>query len=169
MIGTVIGDVVGSVYEFDNIRRKDFPLFSEECEATDDSIMAIAVADAIMEAQDKGAPFQQVLCEKFRSYGARYPYPMGSYGGNFSLWLRDENMGPYNSCGNGSAMRVAACGFAAKSLEEARELAAQSAAVTHNRPDGIAGAQAVAEAIFLARHGGSKQDIENAVKQACIP
>ena len=165
MIGTVIGDVVGSVYEFDNIRRKDFPLFSEECEATDDSIMAIAVADAIMEAQDKGAPFQQVLCEKFRSYGARYPYPMGSYGGNFSLWLRDENMGPYNSCGNGSAMRVAACGFAARNLEEARELAAQSAAVTHNHPDGIAGAQAVAEAIFLARHGGSKQDIENAVKQ----
>ena len=76
MIGTVIGDVVGSVYEFDNIRRKDFPLFSEDCEATDDSIMAIAVADAIMEAQDKGAPFQQVLCEKFRSYGARCPVPI---------------------------------------------------------------------------------------------
>ena len=165
MIGTVVGDVVGSIYEFDNIRTKVFPLFSESCEATDDSIMAIAVADAIMESEDKGIPFQVVLCNKFREYGARYPFPMGGYGGNFAMWLRNKNHGPYGSCGNGSAMRVAACGFAAKTEEEARNLAYMSAYVTHNHPDGIAGAQAVAEAIFVAKCGGRKRDIEAAVKR----
>ena len=165
MVGTVIGDIVGSIYEFNNIKTKNFVFFGSGCEATDDSIMAIAVADAIMESQDSGKPFKDVLRKKFVEYGRKYPWPMGGYGGRFKQWLVSSVHTPYNSCGNGSAMRVAACGFAAKTVEEARELAKQSAEITHNHPDGIAGAQAVAEAIFLAKSGCSKAEIANAVKK----
>lgn len=164
MIGVVVGDVVGSIYEFNNIKTKNFPLFSKQCEATDDSIMAIAVADAIMEHEDTNVSFRNLVIKKFKEYGRKYPFPMGGYGGHFGAWLRNLYSRPYGSCGNGSAMRVAACGFAARTLSEARELAKISAEVTHDHPDGIAGAQAVSEAIFIARNGGCKKDIEKAVE-----
>ena len=164
MIGTVVGDVVGSIYEFDNIRTKEFSFIVGRCKVTDDSIMALAVADAIMVHKETGRDFRETLIDKFHEFGDMYPYPMGGYGGRFNQWLRTHSRLPYGSCGNGSAMRVAACGFAAESVEEARKLARASADVTHNDVDGIAGAQAVAEAIYLAKNGSDKQSIEAAVK-----
>lgn len=164
MVGIVIGDIVGSVYEFNNIKTKNFPFMRKQCEATDDSIMALALADAIMESEDTGIDLHDVVIEKFVKYGKKYPFPMGGYGGKFAQWLRSEYHLPYYSCGNGSAMRVGACGFAASTVEEARELAKISAEVTHNHPDGIAGAQAVAEAIYLGKNGYSKDEIRAAVE-----
>lgn len=159
MYGCIIGDIAGSKYEFNNIKTKDFPLFSPGCSYTDDSLMTIAVANALVRAQESRLPFRSVLVEEMQSLGRKYPYPQGGYGGRFAGWLRSHDPKPYNSFGNGSAMRVSPCGVFAVTLEEALELAKASAEVTHNHPEGIKGAQAVAAAIFLARSGSSKEEI----------
>ena len=166
MYGAFIGDIVGSKYEFDNIKTKNFPLFAPDCDYTDDTIMTVAVAKAILlsrqeqyAANGKGKGFRDFLVETMQDFGRKYPHPMGAYGGKFSLWLRQRNPQPYGSYGNGSAMRVSPCALAAVSLEEALALARASAAVTHNHPEGIKGAEAVAAAIFLARKGSSKEEI----------
>lgn len=153
LMGAVIGDVVGSRYEFNNIHTKDFPILSSGCDYTDDTIMTVAVADALMESRTSDKPFAACVIASMQRYGKSYPHPKGSYGGRFSNWLRSSEPQPYNSYGNGSAMRVSACGFAANSLEEAMTLAKESAEVTHNHPEGIKGAQAVAAAIYLAGTG----------------
>lgn len=167
MYGTFIGDIVGSKYEFDNIKTKDFPLFSKECDYTDDTVMTVAVAKAIMLSReeryakgDKGKSFSEILVESMQEFGRKYPNPKGAYGGSFGLWLRDPNPRPYGSYGNGSAMRVAPCGLAAVSMTEALALARTSACVTHNHPEGVKGAQAVAASIFLAKCGKSKSEIK---------
>lgn len=151
MIGAIIGDIVGSIYEFDNVKTTRFPLFSKESSYTDDSIMTVAVADWLLHGGN--------LSEIMQRYGRKYPCPMGGYGGRFSSWLRELNPQPYNSWGNGSAMRVSAVGWFFDSLEKTLDVAEESAAVTHNHPEGIKGAQATAAAIFLARTGKSKDDI----------
>lgn len=169
MLGAIVGDVVGSPFEYDRHREeahsKKFPLVSDRSYVTDDSILTLAVADAIMDSMpQRGA---KVSPEKFKAYTARsirrigLMYPGAGYGIRFSGWLMDDTAKPYNSCGNGSAMRVSPVGWAFDTLEDTEKFAEASAAITHNHPEGIKGAQAVAGAIFLARTGSSKQDIKN--------
>ena len=166
MYGAMIGDIVGSKYEFDNIKTKEFPVFSQGCDYTDDSVMTAAVAKAILlsreaQSRNENRTFEFFLIQQMRSFGARYPYPQGAYGGRFVQWLRAKYPEPYHSFGNGSAMRVSPCALVAVTLEEAQALARISAKVTHNHPEGIKGAEAVASAIFLAKTGCSKEEIKD--------
>ena len=151
MLGAIIGDIVGSVYEFDNIKTKDFELFKPDCRFTDDTVMTCAVADAIMNG---GSEKDFILSMK--KYGRMYPH--AGYGGRFRVWLRSMDTKPYNSFGNGSAMRVSPCawvmdcGFCARTgMWPNRDLARLSASVTHNHPEGIKGALVGCDAIFMAR------------------
>jgi len=159
MIGAIIGDIAGSTYEFHNIKTKNFPLFAPHSTFTDDSLMTVAVGAALMKAKEQGADFSLLVMDKMRAIGRKYPHPMGGYGSRFGAWLRAETPKAYHSFGNGSAMRVSPCALAADSLEEALELAKISAAVTHDHPEGIKGAQAVSAAIYLARSGAKKTEI----------
>ena len=153
MIGALAGDIIGSVYEFNNIKTKEFPLFCIESSYTDDSIMTIAVADWLLHGGD--------LVRVMQYYGSKYPFPMGGYGARFNKWLHEKNPKPYNSWGNGSAMRVSPVGWYFDSLEETINVAEETAVVTHNHPEGIKGAQATASAIYLARKGKSKEYIRS--------
>ena len=172
MFGAFIGDIVGSKYEFNSIKTKKFPLFSRGCDYTDDTIMTVAVAKAIMlshqeqfEKSENGKGFQEFLVEIMQDYGRRYPNPTGAYGGSFAKWLRQSNPKPYGSYGNGSAMRVSPCGLAAVTMDEALALARASACVSHNHPEGIKGAEAVSAAVFLAKSGKSKEEIRKYVSE----
>lgn len=170
-LGALIGDTIGSVYEFDNIKTTDFPLFSRKSNYTDDSIITMAVASWLTQTDRS----QDALEEKLVDFAMRTPCPMGGYGESFRLWafcperlrdfdgnlFEDGKRHPYNSCGNGSAMRASACGWVARTLDEALDLGKRSAEITHNHPEGIKGAQAVAAAIFMARKAESKEDIRS--------
>lgn len=156
LLGAVAGDVIGSVYEHYRTKRMDFPLFPEGSRFTDDTVMTVANADWLLYGGD--------LARIMQRYGNRYPH--AGYGGMFRKWLTEENPQPYRSFGNGSAMRVSPVGWAFDSLEETLEAASRSASVTHNHPEGIKGAQAVAACIFLARHNEAKQEIKAFVEQA---
>ncbi len=149
MIGAIAGDVIGSVHERGPPQAKNFPLFVPGSKFTDDTVLTIAVASAIREGSDFGAAIRQ--------WGRRYPN--AGYGKMFRNWLSDGDAGPYNSFGNGSAMRVAAVGWAFDDLDVVLRKSAESAEVTHNHPEGIKGAQAVAVAVLLARKGGTKEQI----------
>jgi ADP-ribosylglycohydrolase len=142
MLGAIVGDIVGSVYEFDNHRSKDFPLFREDSKFTDDTILTIATADALMTDHDFAA--------KYRAYGKKYP---SSYGLRFNDWIHGVITGPYNSFGNGSAMRVSPIAWAYDEPDRVLKVAKASAEVTHDHPEGIKGAQATALAILYAREG----------------
>ena len=161
MYGAVLGDIIGSPYEFDRgDKTKDFPLFSRRSHFTDDSVMTIAVAQALMET--KFLPEEKVkaaLVRSMQAWGREYPH--AGYGGNFRLWLAERHPKPYGSYGNGSAMRVSAVGWLYDSLEETREKARWTAEVTHNHPEGIKGAEATAAAIYLARTGSDKDGIRS--------
>ena len=159
MFGAVIGDIIGSTREFSHIKTKEFSLFPRGSEFTDDSIMTIAVGDALMEGLSKGGDLHKYFVDSMQRYGRKYSHPLGAYGREFANWLRSNNSEPYNSCGNGSAMRVSPCALVARSLDEALDLAKQSAEVTHNHPEGIKGAQATAAAIYLAQTGATKEEI----------
>ena len=164
MLGAIIGDIVGSPYEFRSEKVKDFPLFSAESRLTDDSLMTIAVGCACATAAlDDEAHFKATLTRFMREIGRLYP--SAGYGGRFYEWLFDDSMGAYGSYGNGSAMRVSPVAWVAASLEEAERLAAWSAQITHDHPDGVRGAQAVAAAIYLAREGKSKQEIKTYINK----
>ena len=160
MLGSVIGDIVGSIYEFGNIKTKDFEFFNSNGSYTDDSILSFATADWILNGGE--------IARYYSRYGIENPWPMGGYGGSFQLWLvrsnRQNDFRPYNSCGNGSAMRVGPVGWAFDTKEEVLAKAKESAECTHNHPEGIKGAQATALAIFMARHGASKEDIRNEIQ-----
>ena len=160
MLGAIFGDIVGSAYEFHNTHDYNFRLLGKYSRPTDDSYMTLAVAKALMETfgQEDGE-VREALVRNMQEIGARYPY--AGYGGMFKAWLRDTNPQPYNSYGNGSAMRVAAAGWLYRTLDETLHAAKVTAEVTHNHPEGIKGAQAVAAAIFLARAGASKEQILN--------
>ena len=161
MLGAIIGDIVGSIYEFDNIRTKDFPFFQTRMECTDDSILTFATAEWILRGGD--------VADFYCAYAMNYPCPMGSYGGLFQQWVVEKARGgaalPYNSCGNGSAMRVAPVGWALDTEEEVMTWAEKSAVCTHNHPEGVKGAQATAMAILWARQGVSAVDIEGRITQ----
>lgn len=152
MIGAIIGDIVGSRFEFNNHRSTDFDLFGPGCNYTDDTVMTVAVADAIIH----NASFK----EKMLEYGSRFSLPMGGYGGSFGRWLHSINPQPYDSFGNGSAMRVSPCALFSKGNREwALAKAACSAMPTHNHPEGIKGALATTDAILMAFDGASKEDM----------
>jgi len=155
MIGAIAGDIIGSVYEWQNIKWTEFPLFHPLARFTDDTVLTVAVAEHLLD----GPPLAATLKRYYRAY------PRAGYGGLFHRWAQSEDLGPYHSFGNGSAMRVSPVGFAARSLEEALDGARRTAEVTHDHPEGIKGAQAVAAAIYLARTGSGKDEIRGFVTE----
>ena len=159
MIGAILGDMIGAPYEFDRGKKtKDFPLFSQGSQFTDDTVMTIAVAQALMDTVGQSdAQVRSALVSAMRKWGRQYPH--AGYGGRFSQWLRMQEPEPYGSFGNGSAMRVSAAGWLFDTAEETLRAATLTAAVTHNHPEGIKGAQATAIAVFLARSGSGKDEI----------
>jgi len=169
MYGAIIGDIAGSIYEFSKIKTKNFPIFSTGKDITDDSVMTLAVAMALIQWKKEGCSLHQAMITNMRKMGNRFPFPLGAYGGGFKLWLNCHDPKPYNSCGNGSAMRVSPCGLLAATLEEALELAKISSEVTHDHPEGIKGAQAIAAAIFLAKTRHSKQEIRDYIHENFYP
>lgn len=169
MLGAIIGDIVGSVYEWHNINTKDFPLFRSDCFFTDDTVMTIATADALMNGGEADN-----FIDAYKKWGRRYP--RAGYGGRFRGWLHSDDRQPYNSWGNGSAMRVSPCawlmdcGFTARTgvwPTAGRNRAKISAEVTHNHPEGIKGALAVTDAIFMCRFysGGFGDDMGNPINE----
>lgn len=160
MLGALVGDIIGSVYEFRNTKSMDFELFCHFSSFTDDSVMTLAVAKWLMEDE---AHTINYLIGCMQELGNRYPG--AGYGGNFSWWLRQEEPKPYNSWGNGAGMRVSPVGLYAKTLDEALALAAVTASVSHNHPEGVKGAQAIAASVFLCKQGKSKAEIKEYVEK----
>ena len=160
MLGALVGDIVGSVYEFHNVKYTDFELFTPWTNFTDDSVMTLAVAKWLMEDESRS---MQGLAYYMQELGKKYPN--AGYGGNFAAWLYQDHPQPYNSWGNGSGMRVSPVGLYARTLDEALALAAVTAAVTHNHPEGVKGAQAIAASMFLCREGKSKEEIRDYVER----
>ncbi|MCK9401478.1 MAG: ADP-ribosylglycohydrolase family protein [Bacteroidales bacterium] len=156
ILGAIIGDIIGSVFEWNNVKTTDFQLFTERTDYTDDSVLTFATMDSVLNGIDYTTAYQ--------TYGRKYPNR--GYGGYFNSWIRAEHPKPYNSYGNGSAMRVSPVGWAYDTLEEVLHQAKRSAEVTHDHPEGIKGAQATAAAIFMARNGSSKANIKQYVQDA---
>lgn len=177
MIGAIVGDIAGSRFEWCNIKCKQFALFAGRDEAlppsafTDDSVMTLAVADAIMKWREADGMSYDALSgasiRSMRIFGRLYP--RAGYGGNFDHWLHDDDPQPYNSWGNGAAMRVSACGWAGRTLDEVKAMSRAVTEVTHNHPEGIKGAEATAVATFLARTGKSMEEIKAVVVRDYYP
>jgi len=163
MLGAIIGDIAGSRFEFHNHRSKEFDLFAKDCFVTDDSVMTLAVAKAILSCKGDWELLGNNTVKFMQSLGRKYPHC--GYGGMFRKWLVSDNPKPYNSYGNGAAMRVSACGFIAQSEEEAKLLSKKVTEVTHNHPEGLKGAEAAVVAIFLARNGKSIEEIKNRIEK----
>ncbi|MCD8118432.1 MAG: ADP-ribosylglycohydrolase family protein [Lachnospiraceae bacterium] len=164
MYGAILGDIIGSPFEFDRgSKTKKFELFSKESSFTDDSVMTAAVAEALLDAGKDASPerIRELVTASMRKWGRKYPY--AGYGGRFRVWLQQKNPVPYRSYGNGSAMRVSAAGWLYDTLERTVEVARATAEVTHNHPEGIKGAESVAAVIYLARTGSSKDEIREYV------
>ena len=167
MLGAIIGDIVGSRFEWNNYKGKDFDLLTYKCFPTDDSIMTLAVAKAILNAKPDHSDLSQMTVRYMQQLGNLYPD--AGYGEFFREWLRSKDPKPYRSFGNGAAMRVSACGFAAKDLTDAKILSRMVTSVTHNHPEGIKGAEATTVAIFLARSGKSMLEIRDVIDQEYYP
>ena len=160
MLGAMLGDIIGSVYEFNNIKTKDFPLFSNGSYYTDDSVMTLAVAEICQ----KGYIYDKdKIIDTLKKWGKAYPN--AGYGGHFYHWVLGSDRKPYNSCGNGSAMRVSACGWYGKIEQEVIDFATRVTEVTHNHPEGIKGAVVTALCIFYARTGKTKEFIKEYVEK----
>ena len=175
MLGAIIGDIAGSTFEFNNTHDYNFPLFDEESNFTDDSICTVAVAEWLLDDPDLS---HEILEQKLVEFAKEFPCPMGGYGGGFRTWLfypeclKDYSgfytggeRVPYNSWGNGSAMRVSAVGWMFDTLWQTENAAEISASITHNHPEGIKGAQATAAAIFMARTGSTKEEIRKYIEE----
>ena len=162
MFGAILGDIIGSPYEFDmGNKSKVFPFFDAGCGFTDDTVMTIAVAQGLMQAGTDAddQTIKDAIIDAMHTWGPKYPD--AGYGSNFGMWLYLKDRKPYNSFGNGSAMRVSAAGWMADTIKDARRLARLSAVVTHNHPEGVKGAEATASTIFLARQGWTKDEIKD--------
>lgn len=162
MLGAIIGDIVGSVYEFNNVRTKDFPLFTKHSRMTDDSYMTLAVQECL----EKGYVYDETndrIIDTLKKWGREHPD--AGYGGRFRKWLFSDDREPYGSYGNGAAMRVSAVGWYAKSEEEVKYLSRRVTEVTHNHPEGLKGAEVTAMCVYYARIGKSKEFIKNYVEQ----
>jgi len=167
LIGAVIGDIVGSRFEWNNIKTKKFNFITGRCNVTDDSIMSLAVAKAILECGGNYEKLSETTVRCMQEIGR--PYPNCGYGGMFYLWIYTKDPKPYNSFGNGAAMRVSACGFAANSLNDAITLSQKVIMVTHNHPQGIRGGEAVSAAIYMARSGKSIREIREFITDVYYP
>ncbi|MBR0385814.1 MAG: ADP-ribosylglycohydrolase family protein, partial [Erysipelotrichaceae bacterium] len=164
MIGALFGDIVGSVYEFYNTFDYNFPLLRRESRPTDDSYMTLAVCQALLDTYGKDDDtIKEAVIDRMHEFGARYPH--GGYGGHFRQWLITGSREPYNSFGNGSGMRVSSVGWLYPTLSETMHVAKLTAEVTHNHPEGIKGAQAIAAAIFMARCHRSKDEIRDFIEK----
>ncbi len=166
MYGAILGDIIGSPYEFDRGNKtKAFPLFIKRSSFTDDTVMTVAVAEALLDAGDKSpAEIRASLVESMQRWGRRYPF--AGYGSMFVDWLYEKDPRPYGSYGNGSAMRVSSAGWLFGDLEKTREMARLTAEVSHNHPEGIKGAECVASLIWLARNGRGKDEIRECAVRA---
>ena len=160
MLGALVGDIVGSVYEFHNTKSTDFELFYGASKYTDDSVMTLAVAKWLIE--DEAHTLHYLIYCMQELY---HNHPNAGYGGHFYCWLAKDNPQPYNSWGNGAGMRVSPVGLYAKTLDEALALAALTASVSHNHPEGVKGAQAIAACSFLCRQGRTKQEIKEYIEK----
>ena len=166
MYGAILGDIIGSPFEFDRgDKTKEFDLFTKGCDFTDDSVMTVAVGEALLAVGPEATvkEIEEAVVTNMQDWGKRYPY--AGYGGRFRYWLRERNPKPYGSYGNGSAMRVSAVGWLYDSLERTREVARATANVTHNHPEGIKGAEATASAIYMARNESSKEEIKEYIER----
>lgn len=159
MIGAIIGDIVGSRFERFNHRSKDFELLSPKCFFTDDSVMSLAVCDALMRSRCNDNDLSKQAIRSMQKIGRLYP--ACGYGNSFFRWMYTDDPQPYNSYGNGAAMRVSGCGYVGRSVEEVKQLSRSVTEVTHNHPEGLKGAEATATAVFLARTGKSINEIKN--------
>lgn len=156
MLGAISGDIIGSIYEFVNFKEYDFPLFSEDSFFTDDSVLTVAVADALIHNLD--------VAKTLKAYALNYPNR--GYGGSFYKWMHSSSLAPYNSWGNGSAMRTSSIGFFYNNEADVLKAAREFAEVTHNHAEGVKGAQATSFAIFLARQGCSKEEIRTGITKS---
>lgn len=162
MLGAIIGDIAGSIYEFNNIKTTDFPIIGDDCFFTDDTVMTIAVAEALLRGERNDIKTEKEMVKSFKKYGKLYPDV--EYGSRFKEWLTSSEQKPYGSFGNGSAMRVSPVAWFFHSLEKVEKYAEISAKVTHDHEEGIKGAKATAAAIFLARNGRSKDYIKRYIE-----
>jgi len=167
MLGAIIGDIAGSRFEWNNHKSKDFELLTYKCSPTDDSIMTLALSQAILVSKPDYSDLSKNAVECMQAVGRNYPDC--GYGGKFRQWIFSGNPQPYNSYGNGAAMRVSAAGFAATSLEEAKMLAKKITEVTHNHPEGLKGAEATVVAIYMARTGSSILEIRDCIDKNYYP
>ena len=167
MFGAIIGDIVGSRFEWNNIKTKEFDFLTYRCEFTDDSVMSLAIAKALLAFSGNYDSLGDFAVKAMQEIGR--PYPNCGYGGMFRQWMYSDNPKPYNSFGNGAAMRVSSCGFVASTIDEAILLSHKVTEVTHNHPEGIKGAEATAVCIFLARTGSSILEIRDYVDKHYYP
>ena len=161
MLGAIIGDIVGSIYEFDEKEKnksKKFELFNPKCEFTDDSVMTIAIAKSLLDCEGNYKDLNFIVIENMKDFGRRYQYC--GFGFRFYDWIKGNSTEPYNSFGNGAAMRVSPCGIVGKSIDEVKMLSKKVTEVTHNHPEGIKGAEATAIAVYLAKQGKSIKEIK---------
>lgn len=167
MLGAIIGDIAGSRFEWNNSKSKSFDFITDDCHITDDSIMTLAVARAVLACNGQYDRLGETAVASMREVGR--PYPNCGYGGRFYQWMYSDDPRPYNSFGNGAAMRVSPCGFAARSLDEAKLLARKVTEVTHNHPEGVKGAESVAVCVYLARTGKSIAEMKEHVNAVYYP
>ncbi len=167
MLGAIIGDIVGSRFEWRNIKSKEFDFLTRECRPTDDSVMTLALAQAILVSRADFSDLSEKAVQCMQSVGRRYPNC--GYGGRFRIWMFSDSPKPYGSFGNGAAMRVSPAGFAAESLEQAKQLSYNITAVTHNHPEGIKGAEATTVALYMARTGSTKEEIREVIDRQYYP
>lgn len=167
MLGAIIGDIVGSRFEWDNIKTKEFDFLTYKCSVTDDSIMSLAVAKAILQCNGEYSALSKNAVKCMQEIGR--PYPFCGYGGMFREWMYSDDPKPYGSYGNGAAMRVSACGFAATSMNEAIGLSRKVTEVTHNHPEGIKGAEATTVAIYMAKTGSNILEIRDYINNNYYP
>ena len=164
MFGAIIGDIIGSRFEFFNNKKgKEFELFNEDCTFTDDTVMSLAICKALMECNGNYDELSNQTIKNMKELGEIYPF--AGYGGMFTQWLGNPNPEPYNSFGNGAAMRVSAVAYEATTIDEVKKLSKLVTEVTHNHPEGIKGAEAIAVAIFLARIGKDKKQIKEYIER----
>ena len=163
MLGAVIGDIVGSRFEWNNIKTKDFEFFTQNCSFTDDSVLTIAIANALLRSKEDYSDLSDNAIKYLQDFGNTYYYK--GYGNHFLRWLKMDNPLPYNSWGNGAAMRVSACGWVGKDLEEVKHISRLVTKISHNHPEGIKGAEATAIAIFLARNGCTIAEIRDFIME----